>query len=187
MPAETAAPGRDVKVVDEAGIVGDDKVEIARSLQGADDRVVGALQDADHPSLAARRLGRTPEPPFALRRRLGDQPGHDAVAMHRRKGVLRADEKVRLAGRFSQHMRGTARVKLNRTGHQIRIFGNDVAVLADAGHLAAHFHVAQQFAELPALLGRQAQRLRDLDFIERPLSEKSEDARPQIVFSAFSG
>ena len=46
-------------------------------------------------------------------------------------------------GFLTEHVCGSAGMKLNRPGQQIGIRRNDVAILADAGDFAAHFHVAK--------------------------------------------
>ena len=45
----------DVNVVDDAGIVRDDVEEIFRLLQGSDDRIVRAFEDADHAAFRRAR------------------------------------------------------------------------------------------------------------------------------------
>ena len=81
----------------------------------------------------------------------------------------------------------SAGVKLNRSGEEIGILRNDVAVLADAGHRPLQFQMPQQVTQLAALIRRQVERLGNLGFIESPGGEKFENSGAKIVFiTAFA-
>ncbi len=106
IPAAKRWRGRgNVEVVDKARIIRDDEVKVAGFLERANDRIVCALEDANHAPLATRRLRRAS---FHSARHVGDEAGHNAIAMHSRESVLTADVEVRLV-RLSHRARAPSR------------------------------------------------------------------------------
>ena len=132
----------DVNVVDNARIIRNDVEKVFRLLQSSDDRIVRTFQDADHPSFGAPLAGFRAGVTF-----IAGDPGHHFVAVHRGAGIFGGDEKI-LLSRLPRRKKGVARlVHVQRPRHEIRLRGQDVAVLADTGDFSGLLELAQHLVQ----------------------------------------
>ena len=120
-----------VNVVHHPGIIWYDVEKVSRLLQGAHDRVVGALQNPD--DAAFRAIG-----PAAGAGVIGitRDPRDDAIAVHRRAGIFRRNKNVALVGTFAGEKCKASLMDLQLSGDEVRRLRKDVAILADARDLA---------------------------------------------------
>ena len=172
-------PRLDVDVVDHARVVGDDVGKIARLLEGADDRGMGALEDADDAALG----------PVVAGARAGEggvarDPGDDAVAVHGGAGVFRRDEDVAFGVIFPDQKAEAALVNLEFPGDEVSLGGEDVAILANARDLAVALEMAERFLEQAAMVALHPEGAAKLDFIERPIfrpAHEGEDSGLEVA------
>ena len=142
------ARGLGVHVVRHARVVGNDVVDVAALLQGADNRVAGPLQNANH--LAGWFVDRLELPAIAV------EADDDLVVVQGHRGVFARDVHVgaRLGLRpgiradFRPHECKAVRVKLDRSHDQVGILGKNEAVGADTDDLALFQHFGEHAAEI---------------------------------------
>ena len=105
----------DVNVVNDARIVRHDVEEILRLFEGADDRIVRPLEDANDAAFRAIP---------ALRARvtiIARDSRHDLVAVHRRAGVLGRDVEILFARLFARKKSEAGLVNVQRSRDQVRL------------------------------------------------------------------
>jgi dihydropteroate synthase len=110
-------------------------------------------------------------------------PRHDLVAMHRGARVFRGDKEILLAGFFARQEGEAGLVDRDRAGNQVRFRRQDVTVLANARDLAVAFHLAQDSVQIHPDAALAAERLAQLDIVERPViwrAQQIEDLFAQL-------
>jgi len=95
--------------------------------------------------------------------------------VHGSKAIIRTHVEVGLTRFLIEHVGTTVSVKLYHACEKISLFGNDIAVLADARDVAIEFHLAQEVAQFAATCGREVERLRNLDLVERAILEQAQN------------
>ena len=68
-------------------------------------------------------------------------PGNDTIAVHRGERIFSANVEVRLASFFIEHVGGTTGVELDHAGEKIGFLWDNIAILANARHIAGEFHL----------------------------------------------
>ena len=159
-----------VNVVHHPGIVRHDVEEVSRLLQGADDRVVGALQNPDDaafgaiaPAASAGVIGITRD------------PRNDAVAVHRRASIFGRNKNVALVGTFAGEKCKASLMDLQLSGDEVRRLRKDVAILADAGDLAGALQLTQRFLQSAPILALESECAGELGQVERPVFRRAQE------------
>ena len=130
-------------------------------LQRPDDRIMCALQNSDHASLASSfnaSVGRIPR----------DASNH-AVAVHGCPRVFRRDENVGLARFFADQKPISCLMNVEGTGDQIGCGRQNVSIFPDPRDLTSVFEVAQRLVQTHAHAALPPERPRQFALVQRPI------------------
>ena len=101
--------------------------------------------------------------------------------MHGGEAILCTDVEVWLALLFIEHMRSAIGVHLEDACKKIGFFGNDVAVLADAGDVAGRLHLLQKLEEFAFPSRREVQGGSDAGGVQRALRDLTQDRGAEFL------
>ena len=170
-----------INVVNDSRIVRHDVEEIARLLQGSDDRLVRTRQNPNNATFRTRLA-------CPRKFRAANDACHHAIAVQGGAGVFRRDKEIGLP-RFLVRQKGVAGlVHAQRSGNEISCIGQDVSIFPNARDFALLFEIAQNAAHLVPSACVVTKRIGDFDFIQRPIFRflnESQNLCAQIVIRCF--
>ena len=101
--------------------------------------------------------------------------------MHRGAGVFGRDVEILFARFFARKKSETGLVNIKRSRDQVRLGGQDVAILANARDLSRSLELTQDFVQSHPHATLALEHFRQLDLVERPVIRRAQGCENALL------
>ena len=174
--------GGNIEIPREAGIIGDNMIEILGFLKRAHNRRASAFDNAQDLPLRPSVTAGTP-----MITGITDQTGHNFVTMQGGAEMIAGDEEILAPLLLGQDMTGAARMNLKLSGKEIRCLRDDIVIPPHTGELTLSFKPRERAVKIGNIMSIKSQCPRDGRSGKRIVLKQSEDRQCKVIHPPLGG